>query len=316
MSTPRPSAVAAGPAAGGPGTAAGSGSGAAQDTYLTWLYVPGDRPGVVAKALRSGADVVLVDLEDAVAPERKAYALAATAELLSEPHPGPVPVHVRVNALAGPLADGELRTLAPLPGLAGLRLPKAGGREEVLRVATAALEARAAAPALAPVPVPPLYPLLESALGIERAYEIATAHPAVRGIALGEADLRAELGVADDAGLAWPRSRAVVAARAAGLPPPAQSVYPDVADLDGLARSCAAGRALGFLGRTAIHPRQLPVIERAFLPAPAEVERAEEVVAAAAAHAGALALPDGRFVDAAVVAEARRTLRLARRPVD
>ncbi|MFF0724502.1 HpcH/HpaI aldolase/citrate lyase family protein [Streptomyces sp. NPDC004134] len=365
MRAPRASAVAADPAgAGGPGDA--------WDTYLTWLYVPGDRPAVVAKALRSGADVVLVDLEDAVAPERKAYALAATAELLAEPRPGPVPVHVRVNALAGPLADGELRTLAPLPGLAGLRLPKTGGREEVLRVATAALTARAGAPVPAPADrspgtgpgpgtagqdgeagtagpypggapahtpapggrpgpagadglpapplghaatggVPPLYPLLESALGIERAYEIAAAHPAVRGIALGEADLRAELGVADDAGLAWPRSRAVVAARAAGLAPPAQSVYPDVADLDGLARSCAAGRALGFLGRTAIHPRQLPVIEKAFLPTPQEVERAGEIVAAAAADAGALALPDGRFVDAAVVAEARRTLRLARR---
>ncbi|AUH39024.1 HpcH/HpaI aldolase/citrate lyase family protein [Streptomyces sp. CMB-StM0423] len=367
MSTPRASAVAADPAgAGGPGDTG--------EAYLTWLYVPGDRPAVVAKALRSGADVVLVDLEDAVAPERKAYALAATAELLAEPRPGQVPVHVRVNALAGPLADGELRTLAPLPGLAGLRLPKTGGREEVLRVAAAALAARAGAPAPVPAPgdrtrygtpgsgaagpddasgtagpypggapahtpapgerpgpagadglpapslghpatggVPPLYPLLESALGIERAYEIAAAHPAVRGIALGEADLRAELGVADDAGLAWPRSRAVVAARAAGLAPPAQSVYPDVADLDGLARSCAAGRALGFLGRTAIHPRQLPVIERAFLPTPGEVERAGEIVAAAAADAGALALPDGRFVDAAVVAEARRTLRLARR---
>ncbi|WP_326799994.1 aldolase/citrate lyase family protein [Streptomyces sp. NBC_01808] len=361
MSAPRASAVAADPAGGG-------GPGDTGDTYLTWLYVPGDRPAVVAKALRSGADVVLVDLEDAVAPERKAYALAATAELLGEPRPGPVPVHVRVNALAGPLADGELRTLAPLPGLAGLRLPKTGGREEVLRVATAALAARAGAPAPVPAPgdrtpvsgpgtagpddvpgpegpypahtpapgqrpgpagadglpapplghaatggVPPLYPLLESALGIERAYEIAAAHPAVRGIALGEADLRAELGVADDAGLAWPRSRAVVAARAAGLAPPAQSVYPDVADLEGLARSCAAGRALGFLGRTAIHPRQLPVIERAFLPTPQEVERAEEIVAAATADAGALALPDGRFVDAAVVAEARRTLRLAHR---
>lgn len=354
MNAPQPSPVAA-EAAGGSGAAAGAGAGTGQDTYLTWLYVPGDRPAVVAKALRSGADVVLVDLEDAVAPERKAYALAATAELLAEPRPGPVPVHVRVNALAGPLAAGELRTLAPLPGLAGLRLPKTGGREEVLRVATAALAARAGAPAPVPAPgdrtrhgapgsagpypgsagaraptcaddgpapplghsatggVPPLYPLLESALGIERAYEIAAAHPAVRGIALGEADLRAELGVADDAGLAWPRSRAVVAARAAGLAPPAQSVYPDVADLDGLARSCAAGRALGFLGRTAIHPRQLPVIERAFLPTRQEAERAEEVVAAAAADGGALALPDGRFVDAAVVAEAHRTLRLARR---
>src|SRR5690606_31805273 len=109
--------------------------------------------------------------------------------------------------------------------------------------------------------VPPLLPLLESAAGIEQAHQIATAHPAVRGIALGEADLSADLGITDETALNWPRSRAVVAARAAGLPPPAQSVYPDIRDIDGLARSCAAGRALGFLGRTAIHPRQLPVIE-------------------------------------------------------
>jgi citrate lyase subunit beta/citryl-CoA lyase len=159
----------------------------------------------------------------------------------------------------------------------------------------------------------PLYALLETALGIERAYAIASAHPALRGIALGEADLRADLGVRADAGLDWPRSRVIVAARAAGLAPPPQSVHPDIRDLDGLAASCAHGRALGFLGRSAIHPRQLPVIERAYLPTPAEIEHAETVVKAAAAQPGAQALPDGRFIDAAVVTTARRTLSLAHR---
>ncbi|MGK5531591.1 HpcH/HpaI aldolase/citrate lyase family protein [Streptomyces sp. URMC 129] len=270
---------------------------------LTWLYVPGDRPDVVLKALGSGADVVLVDLEDAVAPDRKRYALDATADLLARTRADlGVPVHVRVNALDGPLAEPEVRRLAPLPGLGGLRLPKVGGPDAVTRVAAWAGPA-----------VPPLYPLLESALGVEHAHAIATAHPAVAGLALGEADLRADLGVTGAAGLAWPRSRAVVAARAAGLPPPAQSVYPDVRDTAGLARSCAEGRALGFLGRAAIHPRQLPVIERAFRPTAAEVEAAEEIVGAAATDAGALALPDGRFVDPAVLAVARRTLSLARR---
>ncbi|MDG4862491.1 CoA ester lyase, partial [Streptomyces sp. T-3] len=98
-----------------------------------------------------------------------------------------------------------------------------------------------------------------------------------------------------------------------GLAPPAQSVYPDVRDLAGLEASCARGRALGFLGRAAIHPRQLPVIEGAYLPSASEIAAAEEVVKAAALDAGALALPDGRFVDAAVVAAARRTLALAHR---
>lgn len=267
-------------------------------TLLTWLYVPGDRPETVAKALRSGADVVIVDLEDAVAPDRKEYARSATAELLAE-RPS-TPVHVRVNPLGSPFAEADLHALARLPGLSALRLPKVTDPAEVRQVANL-------------MPDVPLYALLESALGIEHAHAIAGAHPFLRGIALGEADLRADLGVRDDAGLAWPRSRVVVAARAAGLEPPVQSVHPDIRDLAGLAESCSRGRALGFLGRTALHPRQLPVIERAFLPTPQEVEQAEEVVKAAAADGGALALPDGRFVDAAVVAHAHRTLSLASR---
>ncbi|KOX29268.1 citrate lyase subunit beta [Streptomyces sp. NRRL F-4707] len=266
---------------------------------LTWLYAPGDRPRVVAKALAAGADVVVVDLEDAVAADRKEYARDATAELLTEPQP--VPVHVRVNALDGPLAAGDLAALARLPGLAGLRLPKVTAPEQVTGVAEV-------------TGGPPLYALLETALGVERAYRIAGAHPALRGIALGEADLRADLGVRGDAGLDWSRSRVVVAARAAGLAPPSQTVHPDIRDLEGLAASCAHGRALGFLGRAAIHPRQLPIIERAYLPTERELEEAETIVKAATVQPGAQALPDGRFIDAAVVATARRTLSLARRP--
>ncbi|MFD8986083.1 HpcH/HpaI aldolase/citrate lyase family protein [Streptomyces sp. NPDC059564] len=265
---------------------------------LTWLYAPGDRPEVVAKALRCGADAVIVDLEDSVSVSRKEYARAATAELLTERPP--VPVHVRVNALGSPWAGADLTALARLRGLAGLRLPKIDAPEQIGRVAD-----RAGGVAL--------YALLESALAVERAYEIARAHPSLHGLTLGEADLRADLGVSAEAGLDWPRSRVVVAARAAGLAPPAQSVFPDIRDLEALAASCARGRALGFLGRAAIHPRQLPVIEEAYLPRPEEVTAAEEIVTAARATPGALALPDGRFVDPAVVAAAHRTLTLSRR---
>ncbi|WP_406167750.1 HpcH/HpaI aldolase/citrate lyase family protein [Streptomyces sp. NBC_00996] len=270
---------------------------------LTWLYVPGDRPEVVVKALASGADVVLVDLEDAVAPDRKEYARAATADLLSEPPP--VPVHVRVNALDSPLAETDLKSLAPLPGLSGLRLPKVSSPADVVRVAEGATPAEGGAI--------PVYALLETALGVEQAFAIASSHRALRGIAIGETDLRADLGVRDDAGLDWSRARVIVAARAAGLPPPVQSVYPDIRDVEGLAASCAHGRALGFLGRAAIHPRQLPIIERAYLPTPAEIDSAEAIVKAAANDPGAQALPDGRFIDAAVVVGAHRTLALARR---
>ncbi|GGW84504.1 HpcH/HpaI aldolase/citrate lyase family protein [Streptomyces lomondensis] len=264
---------------------------------LTWLYAPGDRPHVVAKALASGADVVVVDLEDAVAPDRKEYARAATAELLGDPPA--VPVHVRVNALDSPWAEQDIATLAKAPGLSGLRLPKVTSPAEITDIAHRTTVG--------------LYALLETALGVEQAYAVATAHPHLRGIALGEADLRADLGVRADTGLDWPRSRVITAARAAGLPPPAQSVHPDLRDLDGLAATCAHGRALGFLGRAAIHPRQLPVIERVYLPTEQEIEQAETIIKAAATDQGAQALPDGRFIDAAVVTAAQRTLSLARR---
>ena len=272
-------------------------------TPLTWLYAPGDRPHTVTKALASGADVVIIDLEDAVAPDRKAYARKATAERLSEPQP--VPVHVRVNALDGPLAVADLRAVASLPGVRGLRLPKVTSPHQITRIAETTAPAGGGAP--------PLYALLESALGVERAHAIAGAHPALRGIALGEADLRADLGIRADTGLDWSRSRVIVAARAAGLAAPPQSVHPDTRDLNGLAASCAHGRALGFLGRAAIHPRQLPIIERAYLPTEQELEEAETIIKAAATEQGAQALPDGRFIDAAVVAAARRTLSLAAR---
>ncbi|MFG2273188.1 HpcH/HpaI aldolase/citrate lyase family protein [Streptomyces chartreusis] len=271
---------------------------------LTWLYAPGDRPRVVAKALLSGADVVIVDLEDAVAPDRKDYARAATADLLADPE-HPVPVHVRVNALDSPPGMKDIAILAALPGLAALRLPKVTSAEQIIHLAQTT-------PPTAPGTTP-LHALLESALGIERAHEIATAHPTLRGISLGEADLRADLGVRGDAGLDWCRSRVVVAARAAALPPPSQSIHPDIRDLEGLAASCAHGRTLGFLGRAAIHPRQLPVIERAYLPTEEELEHAETIIKAATTEQGAQALQDGTFIDAAVVTAAQRTLSLARR---
>ncbi|AVT32305.1 CoA ester lyase [Plantactinospora sp. BC1] len=268
---------------------------------LTLLYVPGDRPDRFGKAVDSGADAVIVDLEDAVVATRKAYARDAAAEFVAAPHR--VPVFVRVNELTGPDVAADLDALAGAPGLAGLRLPKVESPEAVRTVA-------------ARVPVP-LHPLVESAVGVERAYEIAGADPAVASIGLGEADLRSDLGVTAEDGLAWVRGRIVVAARAAGLPPPLLPVYANVTDLAGLAESCAAGRRMGFVGRTAIHPRQLPVIVAAFRPSAEEVSRARELLDAVAEaqtrDSGAVVLPDGRFADRAMVAAARRTLDLAER---
>lgn len=268
---------------------------------VTLLYAPLDRPDLAAKALAGGADVVVLDLEDAVAPTRKEAARAALPGLLAAV-PAGRGVQVRINAAHSPWHADDLAAVAELAPDVGLRLPKARESTEVRSIA-------AASPGRA------LHLILEDALGVERAYDLATADPAVASIGLGEADLRSDLGVDDEAGLTWARSRVVNAARAAGLPAPAMSVYPHVTDLDGLRASCRTGRLLGFVGRAAIHPRQLDPIRESFRPTAAETARAREVLeriaGASEAGVGALVLADGTFVDVAMVERARTVVALA-----
>ena len=249
---------------------------------LTWLYVPADRPDRVEKAIASRAHAVIVDLEDGVPAAAKDEARANLAGLLGEPREKPV--FVRVNA--GSRAD--LDAVAELP-VAGVVVPKVERAEDVPE----GLDVHA---------------LIETARGVEAAFEIAS-HPRVLGISLGEADLRSQTGALEE-GLDWPRARIVNAAVAAGLPRPPQSVYPHVRDPDGLARSCARGRALGHLGRSAIHPDQLPVIEQAYLPTSDEVEAARATVAKLE-EAAVGTIGGGAFVDPAMLGSAKQVLALA-----
>ena len=263
---------------------------------LTWLYVPADRPERVVKAIASRAHAVIVDLEDAVAGTAKEAARAGLAELL--PTPFAKVVHVRVNRVTTPRGRDDVAEVKELAGVVGLHLPKVETPDDVDDALALLGDASLR-----------LHCLVESALGVENAFAIASV-PGVTGISLGEADLRAETG-ANDAGLDWARARIVNAAVAAGLPRPVQSAFTHVRDLDGLAASCARGRELGYLGRAAIHPDQLEVIERNYLPNEDEVARAREVVEAS--DGGAAALADGRFVDEAVIRSARVVLALAER---
>jgi citrate lyase subunit beta / citryl-CoA lyase len=273
-------------------------------TPLTWLYVPGDRPDRFAKALASEADVVIVDLEDAVVAGRKDEARENARRLLAAPTDKPVVV--RINDLGSPWAGADLAMVARAPALAGVRIPKVERADDV-RAVRSGLGER----------IVPLHCLIESARGLEAAFAIATSDPAVATIALGEADLRSDLALNDEDGLHWARGRIVVAARAAGLPPPAMSVYPNVEDLAGLAATCRRGRALGFLGRAAIHPRQLATIVDAFVPTELEVKAANQLLnalsAAAQRASGVAVLADGTFVDRAMVEQAERVVALAAR---
>jgi citrate lyase subunit beta/citryl-CoA lyase len=285
------------------------------------LYVPGDRPDRYDKAMASPADVVIIDLEDAVAAAHKPAARIAAARYLAQTHPKPV--HVRINHPGSEWGAADLAALTAPPGpprppdphhrpgmpgmvgvprltgmprLAGIRIPKVESAAEVRAVACGV----------------PLYCVIESALGVEAAYEIATAHPDVAGIGLGEADLAGDLGTTGEDALLFARSRIVVAARAAGLPPPLMSAFPDLADPEGLHASCLRGRRLGFLGRALIHPRQAVPVLAAFAPDEAEVEAAERLLAGLrevqALDGGTLVLPDGAFADRAMAHGARRLL--------
>ena len=257
---------------------------------LSWLYVPGDRPERFTKAAASGAHVVIVDLEDAVVADHKDLARREALAFLSDA--APASVEIRVNRADTAAGREDLAALTDTAALRAIRLPKITSPADVAFVANAL-----------PARTTPLCCLIESAVGVENAFAIASA-PRVASIALGEADLASDLGTADPAGLTWSRSRVIVAARAAGLPAPAQSVYLDIGDLDGLLRTSRAGRALGFRGRAAVHPRQIPIIHEAYRPTEQELTDAAAILDALArardSGLGVIALSNGHMVDEAL----------------
>jgi citrate lyase subunit beta/citryl-CoA lyase len=271
----------------------------------SYLYVPGNDARRIEKAFASEADAVILDLEDAIAPSRKEEARKTVADMLRSKQEKPV--FVRINAPGSALAEEDIEAVVGLR-LSGLRLPKAESPEAVRRVAERLENLGCEAS---------IQCLIESALGLELAFEIARAHEKVVGMSLGEADLAADLGVRGDAGLLYARSRVVAATRGAGLPSPVQSVYTNVRDKEGLRRSTEEGKNMGFVGRSAIHPAQIEVINEVFTPTEEEVAEAKGLLSrleeSAGTGTGAFALEDGRFVDEAVVGSARLTLALARR---
>jgi citrate lyase subunit beta/citryl-CoA lyase len=267
---------------------------------LTALYVPANRPDRFAKAVAAGPDLVVFDLEDAVPVGDKAEARGWAVAWLAANALGRM--EIRVNPLGSPWIEDDLAAVSVVPSVR-IRLPKVESAADVHAV-------------LEKVPSARITALIESPLGLERAFEIATADPRVVAVALGEADLSSALGVDGPAGLAWARGRLVSASRAAGLGAPMMSVYPHVHDADGLRRSCLEGRELGFVGRTAIHPRQLATIVESFTPTEAQVADAEALLAAVEeaglSAGGVIVLPDGRMVDPAMVGRAREVANLIR----
>jgi citrate lyase subunit beta/citryl-CoA lyase len=281
----------------------------------SYLFVPGDQPKKLERALGSGADAVIADLEDAVAPSAKTAARRTVAAWIgaltgtSRPE-----IWVRVNA--SQLAAEDARAVIG-PSLAGLCLPKVNEPDQLLRLdAVATTQERRAG--LTPGSVRFL-PLVESAAGILSVQAIATA-PRVARLGLGELDLCGELGIApsqDEPELLPIRLHVVLSSAAAGLQAPVAPVSTDYRDLDALRDSTQALKRLGFGSRWAIHPAQVAIINEVFTPTAAEVSAARRLIeqhqAALAAGQGVFVDDQGRMADEAIIRAARRILAQARR---
>lgn len=278
--------------------------------FRSMLFTPGNRLDLVAKALRSGTDAVIVDLEDAVPVDSKAQAREHLTEL---PASG-VPVFVRVNG-------GDTEFLWPdvvaagRAGVAGVVLPKADDPDLLRRIdgALTALEVDAGREPGATT----LVPLIESSLGVTRAGELLTSSPRIRSVLFGsgeQGDLVVDLGcewTPEGTGLLTARSLVLLAARAAGIEQPMDAVFMDFRNLDALRVECELARRVGYVGKVAIHPAQVPVIHEVFTPSPGEVDYERRLLETfeAAVHDGSASINvDGRMVDYAVARRARSVL--------
>lgn len=265
-------------------------------TYRSMLFVPGARPDRFEKAVASGADAVCIDLEDAVAPDKKANARIETLGFLKSSPKGAV--GLRVNAMNS--LDG-FRDVVAL-GEAGVRpafvmIPKAAGPAEIIQLREV-LGADA----------PPIWPLMETPEAFFALPAIARAVGETGGIMFGGADYSASLG--SDMGfdaLHAARSAIVAAAALAGCAT-MDVPFLDVKDENGLRAETERVKRMGFHGRAAIHPAQIAIINQVFTPSAEEISKAEKIAAAYEAAAGGVALLDGKLVEKPVLKAAERAL--------
>lgn len=261
-----------------------------------YLFVPADRTERIAKAWASGADAVIVDLEDAVAPEAKLRARDALAAVLDEA----APVIVRINAAGTPWFDDDLE-LCRHPGVAAVMLPKADGIDAVCAVVETTFK--------------DVLPIIESARGVEEARSVARV-PGVVRLAFGSIDLALDLGIdCDPEGseieLLWFRSQVVLASRLAALAAPIDGVSLAIDDAVRLRTDAERGRRLGFGAKMCIHPKQVSAVQAAFTPSDERVAWARRVCAAFAAVGGAAVAVDGQMIDRPVYERALAVLRSA-----
>lgn len=265
----------------------------------TLLFVPGTRPDRFAKAAGSGADAMILDLEDAVSPQDKLTARSFVAEYVCSK-----PALVRVNAADTAWHDDDLLALRDAPCLAGVVLPKTETAEQVASVA-AILGERVAVLAL-----------LETARGVQEAGAIARL-PQIARLLFGSIDFGLDMGIAqrtvNQQSLLYARSAIVLASRAAGLAGPVDGVQADLDDDTATLAEARQAASLGFSGKLCLHPRQVPVVRAGFTESGSNLAWAVRVVAVAGASAGAAMRVDGEMIDKPRLELARRMIDSARR---
>jgi citrate lyase subunit beta/citryl-CoA lyase len=275
--------------------------------YRTFLFAPGNHARRVEKCVTIGSDAVILDLEDAVAVTEKPSTRPLVAEALGRPRR--CKGYVRVNALGTEWCYGDLVAVVA-PGVDGIVLPKVESASD-LHIAEWLVRQLERERGL-PEGGIDILPIVETAVGFANIASIARSGTRVRRMAFGAGDFTLDVGItwsADETELLPYRTAFVVESRAAGLEPPIDTVWVNLKDVDGFARSAKRARDLGFQGKMCIYPDQVPVVNQLFKPADAEVAHARRVLEAFAdAEAKGLASiqVDGRFIDYPIVHMARR----------
>jgi (S)-citramalyl-CoA lyase len=266
----------------------------------SWLFTPATRPDRFAKASAAGADIAILDLEDAVAPGDKAQARTIALDYLADDPADGARHALRINGLDTRAGVADLDALlgsTAAPDFLVLPKTETSGHLQILdRLLTAAGKGTR------------LIGLIESARGLSAVEAIAAATPRLAGLMLGAADMAADLGSATAwAPLAFARGRLIAACALAGVPP-IDAPFFDLRDEAGLKQEVAAAVALGFAAKAAIHPAQIAAINAALTPSPEAVDKARAILAENAKGVGTI---DGQMIDEAIARKARRTLAAA-----
>ncbi len=280
----------------------------------SFLFAPGNHPRKVERVFGAGADVVILDLEDAVAVAEKEATRVAVVEAMKAPRASRG--YIRVNAFETRWCIGDLEAVVG-PWLDGIVLPKAENPDHLRAVSDRISECERRV-GLKPGTLD-LMPIVETARGVETAAPLAAACPRVRRLAFGGGDYTNDLDLTwtpEEHELAYARARLTHGSRMAGIEPPIDTVVIQIRDTERFRRSAANGRRMGFAGKLCIHPDQVPPCNEAFTPTRAEVENARAVIRAfeqAEAQGSASIQVDGQFIDYPIVYKAQRVLALVAR---